>query len=224
MTTMQELKAKADNSDLIRKVQNISIWLAAEDAPEVEKLVGADGQLIPLPEEYQPLGMITKDDGVTFSSEFDSEGVEAHGYLSEVREDPTSQERTFQVNALESNRITLQEAHGIDLSTVSLDADGNLVFDEPEIPIRQFGRIVAIGSDGAGVGEYFMGRWYPRVKVNSIDDLVWSMTDPLSYNLTYKAFPDPQLGISVRHLWAGAGFKASAERAGFKLAASSPGE
>ena len=215
MPTMQELKAANDNAGLIRKVQNIAIWLGPEDAPEVEKLVDETGQLVALPEAYKPLGMITKDDGLTFSSKSDSEGVEAHGYMSEVREDQTSAERTFQVNALETKRLTLQEAHGIDLSTVSLDADGNLVFDEPEMPIRQFGRMVAIGSDGAGHAEHFLGRWYPRVKVNSVDDIVWSMSNPLSYNLTYKAFPDTDLGISVRHLFAGAGFQAIAAAAGF---------
>lgn len=219
MPTMQELKAQADNADLIRKVQNISIWLGPEDAPEVTKLVGADGQLIALPEEYQPIGMITKDDGVTFSNESDSEGVDAHGYMSQVREDQTSQERSFQLNALETNRVTLQEAHGIDLSTVSVDADGNLVFDEPEMPIRQFARAVAIGSDGGGIGEHFIGRFFPRVKVSSVDDIVWSMTDALSYNLTYKSFSDPVLGFSVRHLYAGAGFKAVAARAGFNVTA-----
>ena len=219
MPTMQELKAQGDNADLIRKVQNIAIWLAPISAPEISTLVGADGQLVALPDAYRPLGMITKDDGVTFTNESDSEGVEAHGYISQVREDPTSQERTFQVNALEENRLVLEQAHGMDLSTVEVDANGNLVFDEPEMPIRDYARAVAIGSDGAGTGEFFLGKWFPRVKVSSLDDVVWSMTDPVSYNLTYKAFPDPELGISVRNLRAGAGFKATAERAGFKLAA-----
>lgn len=215
MPTMQELKTANDNAGLIRKVQNIAIWLGPEDAPEVEKLVDETGQLTALPEDYRPFGMITKDDGLTFTGESDSEGVEAHGYQSMVREDDTSFERTFQVNALETKRLTLEQAHGVDLSTVSVDTDGNLVFDEPEMPIRQYGRIVAIGSDGAGHSEFLMGRWFPRVKVNSIDDIVWSMASPVSYNLTYKAFPDPELGIAVRHLYAGAGFKASATAAGF---------
>ena len=215
MTTMQELKAKGDNADLIRKVQNIAIWLAPLEAEPVDVLVDSSGQLKPFPPEYKPMGMITKDDGVTFTSESDSETVEAHGYIAPVREDETSMERSFQVNALETNRLTLEQAHGIDLSTVSLDPAGNLVFEEPELPVREFARAIAVGSDGAGKGEYFLGRFFPYVKVTALDDVVWSMSDPTSYNLTYKAFPDPILGFSVRHLFAGAGFKASAERAGF---------
>ncbi|WP_309132637.1 hypothetical protein [Brevibacterium sp.] len=222
MTTIQELKAQGDNADLIRKVQNVAIWLAPLSAAPITKLVDATGQLTPFPAEYRPLGMITKDDGLTFTSESDSETVEAHGYISAVREDETSMERSFAVNALETNRLTLEQAHGLDLSTVTVDADGNLVFDEPELPIRQHARAICVGSDGAGTGEYLMGRFMPFVKVTSLDDIVWSMSDPTSYNLTYKAFPDPTLGFSVRHLYAGAGFKASAERAGFTVAPAAP--
>ena len=219
MPTMQELKAQGDNADLIRKVQNIAIWLAPLTAEPIDKLVGEDGQLQAFPEPYRPLGMITKDDGVTFTSESDSETVEAHGYIAPVREDETSMERSFAVNALETNRLTLEQAHGIDLSTVTVDDAGNFVFEEPELPIRDFARAIAVGSDGAGTGEYLLGRFFPYVKVTSLDDVVWSMSDPTSYNLTYKAFPDPILGFSVRHLFAGAGFKASAERAGFAIEA-----
>ena len=219
MPTMQELKAQGDNADLIRKVQNIAIWLAPLTAEPIDKLVDEDGQLMTFPEKYRPLGMITKDDGVTFTSESDSETVEAHGYIAPVREDETSMERSFAVNALETNRLTLEQAHGIDLSTITVDAAGNFVFEEPELPIRDFARAIAVGSDGAGTSEYLLGRFFPYVKVTALDDVVWSMSDPTSYNLTYKAFPDPLLGFSVRHLFAGAGFKASAERAGFAIEA-----
>ena len=218
MVAFADLKATADNPNLVRKILEAVAFLAPEDAAEIETLTDASSVLTALPAAYVPLGLVIPD-GYTFGGDTNTEAVEALGYSAPVREDITSQTRTVATTLLESfKRNVLELVYGVDLSAVTQAASGEIVFDHPARPLQKFYRLIVIGRDGSGAQEWFRGKFFPRVSLTTFPEEIWSAANPIQYPITLSTYVDDTIGTGERDFIAGLGAKAAASAMGFTQA------
>ena len=92
---------------------------------------------------------------------------------------------------LETLRKNLQElVYGVDLSSTTAAASGEIVFDEAPMPQFSEFRLVAVMADGPADNEWLLGRGFPRVKLASVPEEVWSSSDPVKFDLELDVFTD----------------------------------
>ena len=214
MATLEELKKDTHDQRLIRKFMNGAAIIGPADAALPESWVGADSQLVALPESFSGLGIVEKDSGYEFGVDSDQEEVEGHGYASPVRIDITKTTRTVQMVCLETRKTVLEQYYGIDMSGVKPATNGEIVFNEPETLSRPYARLVIIGSDGVGEDQWFWAKVMPRAQVTEVEAQTWN-NDASSYGMTFTAFPDPELGYSVQNIIFGPAAKKHAKALGF---------
>lgn len=215
--TFAEMKNAADDTSQIRKVLEGMAFLAPVDAPAIETLTDTEGNLKELPEDYWPVGTVTTD-GYTFGADTSVEDVEAFGYASPVRRDITSVVQTVTFTALESFRKNiLSLAYGMNLDSIEQALSGEIVFDRPPLPEKQYYRLMVIGKDGSGAQEYFRGKCFPRVYSTSIPEEAWG-TGPVQFDIELSVEVDKAEGTAERNFIAGPGAKADALALGFAQA------
>lgn len=212
MPTFAELKNTADTPTLVRKALEGVVFLRRKTASTTipEAILDATKAPIDLTSEgFWPVGVMTTD-GVTWGRDVEKAEVEAWGYGSPVRTDIIKAPKTVSFTALESDRRQLAEiVYGMDLSSVTAGANGEVVFDEPPIPSSDEYELVVLTRDGSTGTPYFRGAACPRVKLAEIDDEVWQAEEARQYPLTFDVLDDDELGTAIRHYIGGAAFDAS---------------
>jgi len=219
MPTFEENRAALDNRDLVRKVQKLIIVLAPLTVDLPESLY-ASGSLIDLKTGgWLPVGMASPD-GITYGAEREVETVDAFGYATSVRSDTVRVPRSITFTPLETGRKHLYELRlGTDLSAVTQNpTTGEIVIDEPELPVDQEYRLLALGSDGPAADNWILGRGYGRVKLANTAEEVWGGEGALSSELTLNVFTDDEIGTPVRHYLAGTGAVKHKDELGFTQA------
>jgi len=214
--TFDTIRQESDNRNLIRKVQKVVLMLApiSVDLPESLYVTGA---LIDLKTAgWLPVGMMSPD-GVTYGGEREVQTVDAFGYASAVRSDTVRVPRTISFTPLETGRKHIYELRlGTDLTAVTQDpTTGEIVIDEPDLPIDQEYRLLALGSDGPAAANWILGRGYGRVKLANSAEEVWGSDAALSSQLTLNVFTDDEIGVPVRHYIGGTGAVAEKLALGF---------
>lgn len=207
MPTFDTIRQGADERALIRKIQKAVAFLAPVSVDLPESLFDVAGALIDLKTAgWLPVGMVTPD-GYEFGRDISKEDVTALGYASAVRSDITEVARSVTMTPLETGRKHMLELnYGTDLSAVTQDAtSGEIVFDEPDLPVGQEYRLLIVGSDGPAAENWILGRGYGRVKLASTDSQKWGTGDPVSQPLTFDVFTDSEIGTPVRHYIGGTG-------------------
>lgn len=218
-TTIEALKAKHNHGTNVRKGLNVIIFMAPASAKLPDKITDTNGQVSELPAEYLPVGMMTTD-GVTFSADVSKEEVEALGYVEPVRTDVVKAPKTIKFGVLETLRKNLQElVYGVDLSSTTAAASGEIIFDEAPMPQFSEFRLVAIMADGPADNEWLLGRGFPRVKLASVPEEVWSSSDPVKFDLELDVFTDTALGTPCRHYIGGTGALTHLDAIGFTKSA-----
>lgn len=216
--TFAELKNQADDTSQVRKVLEGVAFLAPLDAPIIDSLTDTTGKLVELPATYWPVGIVTED-GYTFGADTNVEDVPAFGYGAPVRRDIVSATQTVTFTALESFRKNiLALAYSMNLDAVEQAVSGEIMFDRPQLPEKQFYRLIVIGKDGAGAQEYFRGKHFPRVYSTSIPEEAWG-TGPVQFPIELSVDFDREAGTAERNFIAGPGAKADAVALGFTQAA-----
>lgn len=217
MPTFDTIRQDADERTLIRKIQKAVGFFAPKSVELPETLFTAAGTLMDLKTAgFIPLGIITPD-GYEFGRDVNKEDVSAFGYASSVRSDITQVPRSVKVTTQETGRKKLLElTYGTDLSAVTQSATtGELVFDEPDLPVGEEYRLLVIGSDGPAADNWILGRGYGSVKLASTDSQKWGGSDALSQALTFDVFTDDELGTPVRHYIGGTGALKAKDLLGF---------
>lgn len=214
--TWGEFQNASENLKGVRKTLGAALFLAPEDAEVPTDLVDATGLKInSLPEAYLPIGLLSPD-GINHERETDSEGVEALGHLSPVREDVTGDTRSITFTALETSRANvIALVEGITLPEVS--ASGLVKYDVPDFPKQNFYRCVAITFDGSIAEPWFESKFYPRVSVTSFPSEAWSKSDARSFEIGLKAYTDSALGYIKSEQKGGLGFKKNAAALGWTV-------
>jgi hypothetical protein len=204
MATFTE--AKGHNRDNIRKVLEMAIFVkpvADADTAITQIYTTALGLIIPA--GYLPVGMVTKDDGATWSREQESSDVTSFGYAEPVRRDVVSDVTGLAFTMQESKKTTMELFHGLDLSAITTDAQGNFYFDKASRPVNRKYRVLALGKDGDGPDAIYVARWLPNAQVTENGEQAWSEGDEVKYPATFTAYTDTTFGTSYREIWGGPG-------------------
>lgn len=216
---------KEHDGSLIRKALGGSFFLADDDAEPILTLTTYTAgppvviDLTPFPTGYTDLGYLT-DDGVGFENETSQSDTTSWQSTAPTRSDIVTDTDTITVVAQETKLQTLALFTGAVLTGAELDANsGELQIEKPERPSAKFYRGLALAVDGEGDDEFFIGRFYPRIKVTAKTGQRFGKgDDPISYGVTLTSYVDATLGYSCKYLFGGTGWKAKAAAMGFTLA------
>lgn len=204
MVTFNE--AKGHNPSNIRKILELAIFIKpVEDADtaitQVYKTTGG----LTIPAGYLPVGVVTKDDGATWTRDQESSDVTSYGYAEPTRRDIVSDVTGLAFTMQESKRQAMELFHGLDLSSVTTDTDGNFFFDKASRPAQRRYRVFALGKDGDGPDAVYVLRWLPNAQVTENGEQAWSEGDEVKYPATLTAYTDTTFGTSFREIWGGPG-------------------
>lgn len=217
MATFAELMRDADHRGLIRKARRAMGFIRRASEGELpEAITDESAQPIDLKAEgFKPIGLVTPE-GYRFGRDVETDDVDALGYASFVRTDTLRVARTVAVNPLQFGQRHLQEIrYGMDLSGITADPDsGEIVFDEPDLPIDDEYQLVIVADDGPAANNWIFGRGYPNVKLASGDEEAWGQ-EVIQNALTFNVFPDDETGTPVRHYLGGTGAQASVDILGY---------
>jgi hypothetical protein len=210
MPTFATIQADADERSLVRKIQKAVAFIAPMTVELPEALTGADSLPIDLKTAgFLPVGLVTPD-GYSFGREIESEDVDALGYASPIRSDTTRVPRTVSFTVLEKGRKHMLElTYGTDLTGVTQGVNGEIVIDEPDLPVDAEWRLLIVGSDGPAANNWILGKGYGAVKLNATGEEVWGREGAVSQQLTFNVFTDDEIGVPVKHYYGGTGAKAS---------------
>jgi len=219
MPTFQTLQTEADNRNLVRKVQKAIAFIAPKSVILPDSLTGPDSLPIDLKAAgFLPVGLVSPD-GYTFSREIEKEDVDALGYASPVRSDITRVPRTVSFTALEKGKKHMLElTYGTDLTAVEQGPNGEIVVDEPDLPVGTEYRLIVVGSDGPAADNWLLGKGYGAVKLSATGEETWGQEGAISTQFTFDVFTDDEIGVPVRHYFGGTGAKAASADLGFTQA------
>lgn len=221
MPTLATQQAAVDSRGLVRKIQRGLGFLAPMTVDLPEKLTDTNGLPIDLKAlGFLPIGIVSPE-GYRFGRDIEKSDVDALGYSSYVRSDITRVARTVAFNALETGRRHLTELiNGVDLSGVEQDSSGEIVWDEPDLPLGQEYRFLVVGDDGPADSNWVIGKGYGTVKLASVGEEAWSKEGALVREITLDVFTDEDLGTPVRHYLGGTGAEKYRDVLGFAAAGS----
>lgn len=217
MPTFDTIRQDSDNRNLVRKIQKAIAFLAPMTVSLPATLFGAGGALIDLKTlGWLPVGLVTPD-GYEFGRDVSKEDVTALGYASAVRSDVTEVARSVTMTALETGKKHMLELTlGTDLTAVTQTlANGEIVIDEPDLPVGQEYRLLVVGSDGPAANNWILARGYGSVKLASTDSQKWGTGDPIQQSLTFDVFTDSVVGVPLKHYIGGTGAVANKVAMGF---------
>jgi hypothetical protein len=204
MATFNE--AKGHNPSNIRKVLEMAIFIkpVADNDTEITKVYTTVGGLT-VPAGYLPVGVVTKDDGATWSRDQESSDVTSYGYAEPTRRDIISDVTGLAFTMQESKKLSMELFHGLDLTSVTTDADGNFYFDKASRPVQRKYRVLALGKDGDGPDAIYVARWLPNAQVTENGEQAWSEGEEVKYPATLTGYTDSEFGTSFREIWGGPG-------------------
>jgi hypothetical protein len=207
-----EVKTAADSPSLLRKVLEAVAFMAPMSVPLPETLTDANGALAPLPEGYWPVGLVTRE-GYTREISVEKEDTESFGYGNPTRTDLTKAPSTLGVTPQEYGRRNLMQLiYAMDLSTIEQLASGEIVFDEPPLPVLEEYRFIRIGRDGGAANQWLIADGFPRVKLAELPNDNWATGNPFQHELKFDVFVDDELGTGCRHYIGGTAPKSTAVR------------
>lgn len=206
MATFEEVFQGGVERKLVRKIQK-GLALIAPQSVDLPESLYATGSLIDFKAAgWLPLGLVDPS-GFVFEREVESEDISALGFASPIRDDVTSVARSVAATLLQSGQKHIEELlKGTDLSAVTQDpATGEIVYDEPDLPINKEYRLLVLGTDGPADEQWIMGKGYGAVKLSASGSETWGAEGAKSNEITLKVFTDDELGTPVRHYMGGTG-------------------
>lgn len=219
MPTFDEMRVEADKRGLVRKIQKAIACLAPMTVELPESLFTVGGTLIDLKTlGFKMVGLVTPD-GYKFAREVESSQIDALGYASNIREDVNKVVRSITATPLQFGQRHMAELRmGADFSAVKQDSvTGEVVLDEPDLPINGEYRLLVLGSDGPAAAQWILGRGYGVVKLTTTGEEAWGSEGAVSSELNFSVSTDEEIGTPVRHYMGGTGALASSADLGYTL-------
>jgi len=196
--------------ELIRKALAGSLFLAPMSATLPATLTtGAGADLTALPADFDDIGWVTKDDGLTWSRSTEVSEVTSWGSFDPTRRDINADMTGLNFTAQETKRLTLELYNNVDLSAATPTAiTGEIAFSQPTRPSTKYYRAYGIFVDGSGADAIYVARLMPRASVTERGDQTWTDgDDAVGYPMTMSASVDSTAGYSVRHFFGGPGWR-----------------
>lgn len=205
MPSFETLAAKKRGN--IFKAVTSALFLAPKSAELVDSVYDrSNGELLALPDGYQPVGWVDGDDGITWGRETDNSETIGHGSAYPVRTDITQDTTTMQVKFLETNAATLGLMYNQPNMQANLNPDtGSIIVDQALTPPKLNYRFLAIGRDGAGADAIYFLRLMPSATISEYGETTWNNEDVPGFDVTLTAEPDDEAGFAVRNMVTGPG-------------------
>ena len=211
-----ETVADRDNSNIRKPLKGAFLLGPFETAAAITTLVATGGQ-IEVPNTYSSVGWLSED-GLTFSRDREFSDVRGWGSGTFLRRDIRTDDHSVSFTALETKRLTRELRENRDLSAIEMSTAGEWKFDYLTRPDVKYWRGLAIGVDGTGASLFYMAKFYHRLTVTEMDDEAWTDgDDPLQYNVTMSAEPDPVAGVIGTEFMFGPGALAAAANMGITV-------
>jgi hypothetical protein len=223
-------ETKQHDNTLIRKALSGSLFVAPFDADPITTLttytaavtgppaVPEKIELTTLPTDWEDLGYLT-DDGVGMDNEVSTSDTTSWQSTQPTRSDITTDTDTITVVAQETKLLTVGLYTGAVISPTALATNTKeLAVAKPARPSSRYWRGLAVAVDGEGDEEFFIARFYPRLKVTGRNAQTFNKSDdPITWGVTLTSYVDDDLGYSCKYLFGGKGWKAKAEAMGFTV-------
>lgn len=194
-TTIEAMRRGAEHTNLIRKPLRLLSFLAPLTADPIEELTDANGQLLEIPDDWEPVGLIAKESGIAFPSEAETATVDSANHGSPTREDFESVTRQIRYTAQETKRSSLEMAYSIDLGAPLQKANGEVGFPHPTMPDELERRFLVIAADPKGM--WFMGKFYPLVSPKNLAEITMNTSQAITYETLLTVFTDDELGYPL---------------------------
>lgn len=206
MVSFNSVQAQADNRSNVRKALKALVFLAPISADPITTIVGADKELAEIPAEYLPVGLINE--SISMSREADREETTALGYKTPVREDWTTDVSTITLNLFEVDKRNVAElVHGVDLSEVAPNENGEIAYDVPEITSSRQYKLLILSQDinKSNLLDIYRARFYYNVELSSFPSEELG-SDAISLEIELTARPDEETGAIFKPFLGGPGF------------------
>lgn len=199
--------AEKQNS-LIRKALTGSVFIASSTVTNLAAITSTSAaSLVTLPVGWEDLGYVTKD-GVGYGRETEQSEVTSFGAQTPTRIDQTSDVLSMTVTAQETKLLSLGLYIGVDTTGIQAAATtGELRIAKPEFAANYHYRVLGLFIDETEAGEIYMGRYFPYAKITERGEQTMADgDDPVAYNLTFRAEPDPVTGVDAEWIFGGPGW------------------
>lgn len=215
MATLSDLKGA--QSDAIRKAVDLAVITAPMTASiPTAWTATSSATLIANPTGFKPLGLITKDDGVSFGRDVSVEETTSYGVVTPTRSDIVSDTTTLSFTCQQTDKTVLENYYGVDLSSVTPTATtGEIAFSQPLSPTAKFSRVVVIAADGSGSDLIYVIKILARAQLTEFGEQQMTDSSPILYPMTFTATPDNTAGYAVRHVFGGPGWISRLATMGF---------
>lgn len=192
MTTLDALMAEGHNRLLRRHGGLKQILLLAPAGTEVpESLFESVNEIIdPFGMGFFSVGLLT-DEGMNFEDSFETEASSSAGYTTDTREDLSTTTNTLGATLQESyNRYVEEVVRGADYSNLEMSEYGEIIYDNPAMPIFREYRGLALAADGPPEDQWIMGEYFPALKLSARDARAWAKGGTIDRPVTFKQFPE----------------------------------
>lgn len=204
---MQELYTV--NKDLVFKGLFTAVFVSDYGEGEIpDELFDEDGNLNPLPTGWYPVGY-TGEDGTTHSRDRDVTETMAAQEASAIRDDVNTDTQTAQVILLETSPVAIALYEGLTFDKLGTDLGTPLTWAKPATPpiIQRHWLFVAVDLSKKTGAEKIRARLFPSGAVSEVGDQVENRGEVLGYEITVKAYRDPEYNTDVLNWLDGPGWR-----------------
>lgn len=204
-TTITELRQETDQRALVRKIRRAVAFMGRiHDVDLPEQITTEDHKLINFKDlGWLPFGLISRE-GYEFGRDIEKSQVDAMGYNDPIRRDTENVARSITMQLLQSGQRHIHELlEGADYSGILPKANGEIVWDEPDMPLFEQYRMVVVGEDGRITDNWLMGKGYGSVELGTAESISWNHENSVAQSITLDVNVDPEIGSPVRNFLGG---------------------
>jgi hypothetical protein len=197
-------------NELILKALYGSVFVAEEDVPllDTAALFDAEGEIQPLPVDWQDVGYINTD-GASFPRETENSDINSWQSTEPTRSDLTTDTSSASWVMQETNPISLGVYEDIPFDELGLVGE-SWTWDKPANPLGLYRRYLFVAQDNYQGLPIYIVKMFPRGKVTEREDETQNRENAIERGVTVTAYRDSSIGTSVRAWVDGPGWRALA--------------
>lgn len=205
------------HNELVRAHLHFAILFDNTDNVAVETLEDPVSGELEVPVTAESAGIIEKAAGVSLTHDIESTDIDGYGDAEPVRTIISKRIVQFQANFLETNKVVLEKFWGTVFSDENLTVSptGGVTLKAPTLPKNLFYRAYLVATDDVNGEDLYAYYIMPRVKLVNVDTQQSQDDGAVSYNMTFQAFKDSDLGFAVLQGWCGPGWLRLVDKTGF---------
>lgn len=216
MTDMDFTTAKNANPDLEIAALDYAVFIGSPTAVIPTSYADTDGDLLALPDTFEPLGQLDKKAAVALESAVTTTPVESYGELSPTRMIRKSRDTTADFTMQECNAKALSVFWGQNFLNTQADpstGEVNLVVEETAFTYEY--PMILIGKDGQPGSEIYTIYDGPRGTLSKSGKVQYNDDGIAMFPATIQFLKSRTLGYAIRQSFCGLGWVPLTDAAGF---------